>query len=328
MSGTISRNLSLELVRVTEAAALMAGRWMGRGEKEAADGAAVDAMRQVLNTIEMEGIVVIGEGEKDEAPMLYTGERVGCADQPKVDIAVDPVEGTRLLAQGMPNSIVVLAVAERGTLYMWQDIAYMEKIVVGPGAAGAIDIEAPVETNLVRVAAAKGVDVSDLTVVILDRPRHEEIIRRVREAGARMKLIMDGDVAGGLMAAMPGTGIDLLMGVGGSPEAVITACALRCVGGDMQTRLWPRNDDERQALVDQGLDQSRVYSIDDLVTSEDVFFVATGITDGELLKGVHYFPDGATTHSLVMRERSGTVRYIESTHRLSKLRDLTNVPFD
>ncbi|MDQ3524160.1 MAG: class II fructose-bisphosphatase [Chloroflexota bacterium] len=328
MSGTISRNFSLELVRVTEAAALMAGRWMGRGEKEAADGAAVDAMRQVLDTIEMNGIVVIGEGEKDEAPMLYTGERVGCADQPRVDIAVDPVEGTRLLAQGMPNSIVVLAVAERGTLYTWQDIAYMEKIAVGPDAAGAIDIEAPVETNLAKVAAAKGVDVSDLTVVILDRPRHEEIIRRVREAGARMKLIMDGDVAGGLMAAMPGTGIDMLMGVGGSPEAVITACALRCVGGDMQTRLWPRNDDERKVIADKGLDQSRVYSINDLVTSEDVFFVATGITDGELLKGVHYFPDGATTHSLVMRERSGTVRYVESTHRLSKLRDLTNVPFD
>jgi fructose-1,6-bisphosphatase II len=328
MSGTISRNFSLELVRVTEAAALMAGRWMGRGEKEAADGAAVDAMRQVLDTIEMNGIVVIGEGEKDEAPMLYTGERVGCADQPRVDIAVDPVEGTRLLAQGMPNSIVVLAVAERGTLYTWQDIAYMEKIAVGPDAAGAIDIEAPVETNLAKVAAAKGVDVSDLTVVILDRPRHEEIIRRVREAGARMKLIMDGDVAGGLMAAMPGTGIDMLMGVGGSPEAVITACALRCVGGDMQTRLWPRNDDERTVIADKGLDQSRVYSINDLVTSEDVFFVATGITDGELLKGVHYFPDGATTHSLVMRERSGTVRYVESTHRLSKLRDLTNVPFD
>jgi fructose-1,6-bisphosphatase II len=328
MSGTISRNFSLELVRVTEAAALMAGRWMGRGEKEAADGAAVDAMRQVLDTIEMNGIVVIGEGEKDEAPMLYTGERVGCADQPRVDIAVDPVEGTRLLAQGMPNSIVVLAVAERGTLYTWQDIAYMEKIAVGPDAAGASDIEAPVETNLAKVAAAKGVDVSDLTVVILDRPRHEEIIRRVREAGARMKLIMDGDVAGGLMAAMPGTGIDMLMGVGGSPEAVITACALRCVGGDMQTRLWPRNDDERKVIADKGLDQSRVYSINDLVTSEDVFFVATGITDGELLKGVHYFPDGATTHSLVMRERSGTVRYVESTHRLSKLRDLTNVPFD
>ncbi len=328
MSGTISRNFSLELVRVTEAAALMAGRWMGRGEKEAADGAAVDAMRQVLDTIEMNGIVVIGEGEKDEAPMLYTGERVGCADQPRVDIAVDPVEGTRLLAQGMPNSIVVLAVAERGTLYTWQDIAYMEKIAVGRDAAGAIDIEAPVETNLAKVAAAKGVDVSDLTVVILDRPRHEEIIRRVREAGARMKLIMDGDVAGGLMAAMPGTGIDMLMGVGGSPEAVITACALRCVGGDMQTRLWPRNDDERKVIADKGLDQSRVYSINDLVTSEDVFFVVTGITDGELLKGVHYFPDGATTHSLVMRERSGTVRYVESTHRLSKLRDLTNVPFD
>lgn len=328
MSGTISRNLSLELVRVTEAAALMAGRWMGRGQKESADGAAVDAMRQVLDTIEMEGIVVIGEGEKDEAPMLYTGEKVGRADEPKVDIAVDPVEGTRLLAQGMPNSIVVMAVAERGSLYMWQDIAYMEKIAVGPEAAGAIDINAPVETNLARVAEAKGLDVSDLTVVILDRPRHDDLIRRVRDAGARMKLIVDGDVAGGLMAGMPGTGIDMLMGIGGSPEAVITACALRCVGGDMQTKLWPRNDDERHAIIDQGLDQSRVYGIDDLVKSEDVFFVATGITDGELLKGVHYFPDGATTHSLVMRERSGTVRYIESSHRLSKLRNLVHVPFD
>ncbi len=328
MSGSISRNLSLELVRVTEAAALMAGRWMGRGQKESADAAAVDAMRQVLDTIEMNGAVVIGEGEKDEAPMLYTGERVGRAEEPEVDIAVDPVEGTRLLAQGMPNSIVVMAVAERNSLYMWQDIAYMEKIAVGPEAAGAIDIEVSLESNLASVAEAKGVDVSDLTVVILDRPRHEETIRRVREAGARMKLIMDGDVAGGLMAAMPGTGIDMLLGVGGSPEAVITACALRCVGGDMQTRLWPRNETERQAIANQGLDKGRVYRIDDLVMSEDVFFVATGITDGELLRGVHYFTDGATTHSLVMRERSGTVRYIESSHRLSKLKELTNVPFD
>lgn len=327
MSGTLTRNLSLELVRVTEAAALMAGRWMGRGQKERADGSAVDAMRQVLETIEMDGLVVIGEGEKDEAPMLYTGERVGTGGDPKVDIAVDPVEGTRLLAQGMPNSLVVLAVAERGALYGWQDVAYMEKIAVGADAAGAIDIEASVETNLRKVAEAKSTDVSDLTVVILDRPRHEDLIRQVREAGARMKLIIDGDVAGGLMAAMPETGIDILMGVGGSPEAVITACALRCVGGDMQTRLWPRNDEERRSIEEQKLDTTRVYTIDDLVKSEDVFFVATGITDGELLRGVHYYRDRATTHSLVMRERSGTVRYVESSHRPKKLRELTNLPY-
>jgi fructose-1,6-bisphosphatase II len=328
MTATLTRNLSLELVRATEAGALMAGRWMGRGDKEAADGAAVDAMRQVLDTIVMDGVVVIGEGEKDEAPMLYTGERVGRGDEPKVDIAVDPVEGTRLLAQGMPNSLVVMAVANRGSLYGWQDVAYMEKIAVGPDAAGAIDIDASVATNLERVAAAKGVEVSDLTVVILDRPRHEDLIRQVRKAGARMKLIVDGDVAGGLLAAMPGTGIDVLMGIGGSPEAVITACAIKCVGGDMQTKLWPRNDEERQVVVERDLDVSRVYQLNDLVGSEDVFFVATGITDGELLRGVQYFADGATTHSLVMRERSGTVRYIESSHKLRKLRDLTDLPFD
>ena len=325
---TITRNLSLELVRVTEAAALMAGRWMGRGDKEAADGAAVDALRQVLDTIDMQGVVVIGEGQKDEAPMLYTGEEVGTGQGPEVDIAVDPVEGTRLVAQGMPNSIVIMAVAERGSLYGWQDIAYMEKIAVGPEAAGVIDIDAPVAVNLKRVAEARGVEVSDLTVVILDRPRHEQLIAAVREAGARMKLILDGDVAGGLMAAMPGTGIDMLMGIGGSPEAVITACALKCVGGDMQTRLWPRNDEERRVVEDRGLDTAKVWGINDLVQSEDVFFVATGITDGDLLRGVHYFADGATTHSLVMRERSGTVRYVESSHRLSKLRELATVPFD
>jgi fructose-1,6-bisphosphatase II len=325
---TITRNLSLELVRVTEAAALMAGRWMGRGDKEAADGAAVDAMRQVLDTIDMEGVVVIGEGQKDEAPMLYTGEEVGTGRGARVDIAVDPVEGTRLVAQGMPNSIVIMAVAERGSLYGWQDIAYMEKIAVGPEAAGVIDIDAPVAVNLRRIAEAKGVEVSDLTVVMLDRPRHEQLIADVREAGARMKLIIDGDVAGGLLAAMPGTGIDVLMGIGGSPEAVITACALKCVGGDMQTRLWPRNDEERKIVEERGLDTSKVWGLNDLVRSEDVFFVATGITDGELLRGVHYFADGATTHSLVMRERSGTVRHVESSHRLSKLRQLANVPFD
>lgn len=328
MTQALTRNLSLELVRATEAGALMAGRWMGRGDKEAADGAAVDAMRQVLGTIEMDGVVVIGEGEKDEAPMLFTGERVGRGDEPKVDIAVDPVEGTRLLAQGMPNSIVVMAVAERGSLYGWQDVAYMEKIAVGPDAAGAIDIELPVGENLQRIANAKAVEVSDLTVVILDRPRHEGLIRDVREAGARMKLIVDGDVAGGLMAAMPGTGIDVLMGIGGSPEAVITACAIKCIGGEMQTRIWPRNDDERTVVRERGLDVSKVHQLDNLVQSEDVFFVATGITDGELLRGVHYFADGATTHSLVMRERSGTVRYVESSHQLRKLRELTDLPFD
>ena len=323
-----NRNLSLEFGRVTEAAALMAGRWMGRGDKEAADQAAVDAMRQVLGTIDMEGVVVIGEGEKDHAPMLFTGEKLGAGTQPKVDIAVDPVDGTRLLAQGMPNSLAVLAVAERGSLYTWQDIAYMEKIAVGPSGAGAIDITKPVKENLTNVARAKGVNIDDLTVVILDRPRHESLINQVRDAGARMKLITDGDVAAALMSAMPGTGIDLLMGIGGSPEAVIAACALKCVGGDMQCRLWPRNDEERQIARDQEIDLSRIFTLDDLVTSENIFFAATGITDGELLRGVHYFTDGATTHTLVMRATSGTVRYITSTHKLSKLRTYYHIPFD
>ena len=323
-----NRNLSLEFGRVTEAAALLAGRWMGRGNKEAADQAAVDAMRQVLGTIDMEGIVVIGEGEKDHAPMLFTGEKLGAGTTPKVDIAVDPVDGTRLLAQGMPNSLAVLAVAERGSLYTWEDIAYMEKIAVGPSGAGAIDITKSVKENLVNVAKAKGVNLDDLTVVILDRPRHESLINQVRDAGARMKLITDGDVAAALMSAMPGTGIDLLMGIGGSPEAVIAACALKCVGGDMQCRLWPRNDDERQLAKDQNIDLGRIYTLDDLVTSDNIFFAATGITDGELLRGVHYFTDGATTHTLVMRATSGTVRYINSTHKLSKLTAYYHLPYD
>ena len=324
----MDRNLSMELARVTEAAALMAGRWMGRGDKEAADQAAVDAMRQVLDTIQMAGEVVIGEGDKDEAPMLYTGERVGCADEPKVDIAVDPIDGTRLLALGMPNSITVVAVAEHESLYQWQDIAYMEKIAVGPEAAGAIDIRLSVTENLENIARATKRDVQDLTVVVLDRPRHEGIISDVRKAGARIKLIADGDVAGALMAAMPGTGIDLLMGIGGSPEAVIAACALKCVGGDMQCRLWPRNDEERERAAAQNLDLDRVLTLDDLVSSDNVLFAATGITDGELLEGVGYFADGARTHSLVMRARSGTIRYIHSTHRLSKLRSYSPIPFD
>lgn len=323
-----SRNLSLELARVTEAAALMSGRWMGRGQKEAADQAAVDAMRQVLDSIEMEGEVVIGEGEKDEAPMLYYGERVGRSDYPKVDIAVDPVEGTRLLALGMPNAICVLAIAERGALYKWEHISYMEKIAVGPDAKGVIDLNSSVADNLERVAEAKKRKVDDLTIVVLDRPRHEQLIRDIRDAGARLKLISDGDVAGSLMAAMQGTGIDVLMGTGGSPEAVISACALKCVGGDMQCRLSPRNDDERAIAEKNAIDLTRLYGIDDLVGGDDVFFAATGITDGELLDGVHYGAEGATTHSLVMRAVTGTVRYIHSTHRLEKLQAIRHMPFD
>jgi fructose-1,6-bisphosphatase II len=324
----ISRNLSLELARVTEAAALMSARWMGRGNKEAADQAAVDAMRRVLDTIEMEGEVVIGEGEKDEAPMLYYGERVGRATHPRVDIAVDPVDGTRLLALGMPNSICVLAIAERGAMYKWEHISYMEKIAVGPDAKGTIDLDSSVADNLRRVAEAKKRNVDDLTIVVLDRPRHEQLIRDIREAGARLRLIPDGDVAGALMAAMHGTGIDVLMGTGGSPEAVIAACALKCVGGDMQCRLWPRNEDERTIAETNHIDLTRIFGIDDLVGGDDVFFAATGITDGELLDGVHYGADGATTHSLVMRAFTGTVRYIHSTHRLEKLRTIRHMPFD
>ncbi len=328
MAENIDRNLALELVRVTEAAALMAGRWMGRGDKIAADQAAVDAMRSVLDTIQMEGHVVIGEGSKDEAPMLYIGELVGCADYPKVDIAVDPIDGTRLVANGMPNALVVLAVAERGTMLAWQDVAYMEKIAVGPEAAGAIDINADVATNLANVAAKLGRQVGDLTVVILDRPRHESLIGDVRNAGARIKLIMDGDVAGAVMAAMPGTGLDVMLGIGGSPEAVVAAAALKCIGGDMQCKLWPRNDHEWKVVQEQGIDVAKVLGLNDLVAGDNVFFAATGITDGELLRGVHYTGRGATTQSVVMRSRTGTVRTIDATHGLAKLRGWKAYPFD
>ncbi|MBA2752904.1 MAG: class II fructose-bisphosphatase [Chloroflexia bacterium] len=325
---TMGRNLALELVRVTEAAALQAGRFMGRKDKEAADQAAVDAMRSVLATIAMDGIVVIGEGEKDEAPMLYIGERVGSASGPRVDIAVDPVDGTRLLANGMPNSLTVIAVAERDTMFSSPDIMYMDKIAVGGDAAGVIDIDVPIAENLARVAAAKRREIRDLTVVVLDRPRHERLIDDVRAAGARIKMITDGDVAGAVMAATAGTGIDMMVGIGGAPEAVVTACALKCLGGDMQCRLWPRNDEERVAVVEKSIDISRVLYLDDLVRSNDVFFAATGITDGELLRGVHYFGDGATTQSLVMRSKSGTVRKIDATHQLAKLRQYAPNDFD
>lgn len=324
----ISRNLSMELARVTEAAALTAGRWMGRDQKESADQAAVDAMRQVLNTIDMEGEVVIGEGEKDEAPMLYYGEILGAASEPKVDIAVDPVDGTRLLAKGMPNALAVLAIAERGAFYRWEHIAYMEKIAVGPAARGAIDLRDSPSENLRRIAEATGRRVNDLTVVVLDRPRHDELVAEIRDAGARLKLIIDGDVAGALMAAMTGTGIDALMSIGGSPEGVIAAAALKCVGGDMQCRLWPRNDEERALAEREDIDVQRIWGIDDLVTGDDAFFAATGITDGELLDGVHYGRWGASTHTLVMRARSGTVRYIKSNHLLEKMGALDTIPWD
>ncbi len=328
MTEAIDRNLALELARVTEAAAMLAARWMGRGEKEAADQAAVDAMRLVLGSVAMDGIVVIGEGAKDEAPMLYVGEQVGYAAEPKVDIAVDPIDGTRLLSLGMPNAISVVAMSDRGSLFASPDIMYMQKIAVGPEASGSIDVNDTVEGNLKRIAAAKERDIQDLTVVILDRPRHESLIKDVRTSGARIKMITDGDVAGAVMAAMPDTGIDVLMGIGGAPEAVIAACALKCVSGDIQCKLWPRNDDERRLAAEQKIDLDRVLDCHDLVSSNNVFFSATGITDGELLRGVHFFGGGATTESLVMRSRSGTVRRISATHSLSKLRQYASFPFD
>ncbi|CAN5542977.1 class II fructose-bisphosphatase [soil metagenome] len=325
---TIGRNLALELARVTEAAAMLSARWMGRGDKIAADQAAVDGMRYVLGTLEMDGVVVIGEGEKDDAPMLYVGENVGRASHPQVDIAVDPIDGTRLLSLGMPNSIAVVAIADRGTLFASPDIMYMEKIATGAEAADAIDITDDAETNLRRVAKAKNRDVKDLTVVILDRPRHDELIKEVRAAGARIKLISDGDVAGALMTNMDGTGVDVLMGIGGAPEAVIAACALKCASGAIQTRLWPRNDDEKRVAIEKNIDITRVLHTNDLVSGPNVFFSATGITDGELLRGVHFYGKTATTDTLVMRSKSGTVRRIAATHHLEKLREVSRFSYD
>ncbi len=322
------RNLGLELVRVTEAAALAAARWMGRGDREGGDQAAVDAMRLVLNSIEIDGVVVIGEGEKDQAPMLFNGEVVGTGNPPAVDVAVDPIDGTRLLALGRANALSVVALAERGTMYNPGSIVYMNKIAVGSDATGVIDIEAPVAANLAAVAEAKGKDLDDLTVVALDRPRHEDLIAEIRVTGARIRLITDGDVAGGIMAAMENTGIDLLMGIGGSPEAVITACALKSMGGEIQCQLWPRDDAERQWALEHGLDLKRILHTDDLVAGDNVFFAATGLTDGELLDGVRYFGRGARTHSLVTRSKSGTVRYVQSTHRWEKLMQVSQIPFD
>jgi fructose-1,6-bisphosphatase II len=322
------RNLALELVRATEAAALAAGRWMGRGDKIGADQAAVDAMRLSLNSIVMDGVVVIGEGEKDKAPMLYNGEVLGTGDPPPVDIALDPIDGTRLTALGLPGALSVVALSERGTMYFPGSIVYMSKIAVGPEAKGVIDINAPVEENLKKVAKAKKRDVNDLTVVILDRPRHEKLISEVRAAGARIKLIPDGDIAGGLMTAIEDTGLDILMGIGGSPEAVVTACALKCIGGEIQCKLWPRNEQERQKALDEGLDLEQVLATDDLAQGDNVFFAATGVTDGELLQGVKYFGSGAKTYSIVMRSKSGTVRLVEATHKWEKLMRFSQIKFD
>jgi fructose-1,6-bisphosphatase II len=313
------RNLALELVRVTEAAAMGAGRWIGRGEKESADQAAVDGMRAVLDTVEMTGVVVIGEGEKDEAPMLYNGEEVGSGHGPEVDVAVDPLEGTRLTAKGMPNAIAVIALAERGTMFFPGAAVYMDKIACGPEAIDKIDIEAPARENVERVARAKGKKPTEMTVVVLERDRHEGLVAELRELGAKVLLITDGDVAPAIAAAQPATGVDLLMGVGGTPEGVIAAAALKCVGGGVQGKLWPRNDDERQQLVDAGFDLDRVLTTDDLVSGDDVFVAATGVTTGALLRGVRYTNDGAVTDSIVMRSRSGTVRRIEATHSFEKL---------
>jgi fructose-1,6-bisphosphatase II len=318
------RNLALELVRVTEAAAMGAGRWIGRGDKNAADQAAVDAMRAMLDTVVMRGVVVIGEGEKDEAPMLYNGEPVGMgADGPEVDVAVDPLEGTRLTALGQPNAIAVIAAADRGSMFFPGAAVYMEKIAAGADAIDAIDINASPTENVNAVAKAKGRRPTDIRVVVLERDRHEQLIGELREAGARVTLIRDGDVAPAIAAARPETGVDLLYGIGGTPEGVISAAALKCVGGGIQGKLWPRNDEERAALVEQGYDPDRVLTTDDLVQSDNVFVSATGVTTGALLRGIRYVNDGAITDSIVMRSRSGTVRRIEARHKLSKLRHFT-----
>lgn len=307
---------------------MAAGRWVGRGDKNGADGAAVRAMRNLVSTVSMNGVVVIGEGEKDEAPMLFNGERVGDGTGPECDIAVDPIDGTTLTAKGMSNAIAVLAAADRGTMFDPSAVFYMDKLVTGPEAADFVDINAPVSVNIRRVAKAKKSSPEDVTVVILDRPRHEGIIKEIRETGARIKLISDGDVAGSILALRDGTGIDLLLGVGGTPEGIISACAVKCLGGTIQGKLWPKDDDERQRAVDAGHDLDRVLLTDDLVSGENVFFVATGITDGELLRGVRYRAETATTESIVMRSKSGTVRQIRSEHRLSKLRAYSAIDFD
>ncbi len=322
------RNLALDLVRVTEAAAMAAGRWVGRGDKNGADKVAVNAMRVLISTVGMRGTVVIGEGEKDNAPMLYNGESVGDGTGPECDVAVDPIDGTTLAAKGMSNAVSVLAVSPRGSMYDPSAVFYMEKLVTGPEAAGVVDIRLPAAENVRLVAKAKRSEPEDVTVCILDRERHHDMVAEIRDSGARIKFITDGDVAGAIMAARPGTGVDLLLGVGGTPEGIIAACAIKCMGGTLQGRLWPRDDAERARAVDAGHDLDRVLTTDDLVEGDDCFFVATGITDGELMRGVRYRAGGCSTHSLVMRSRSGTIREIISQHQLEKLAAYSSVDFE
>jgi fructose-1,6-bisphosphatase II len=319
----IERNLAMELVRVTEAAALSAVRYMGQGDKELVDQAAVDAMRHTLAGMRMDGIVVIGEGEKDEAPMLYNGEHIGDGSDPKVDIAVDPIDGTTLLSKGLPGAIAVIAMSARDSMHVSKEVFYMNKIAVGPAARGVVDIDAPVADNLSKIAKALDKKVTEVTVVMLDRPRHADLLKDIRAAGARVQMITDGDVAAGIQAALPNSGIDVLMGIGGTPEGVITAAALRCTGGEILCKPWPRDDEERQKCLDAGLDLDHVYNTEELVGGDDVFFAATGATTGDLLKGVVVTPTGASTQSLVMRSRSGTIRWIDAVHdftRLDKIR--------
>jgi len=324
------RNLALELVRVTEAAAMAAGRWVGRGDKNGADGVAVHAMRVMISTVAMNGVVVIGEGEKDNAPMLFNGEQVGDGTGPEVDVAVDPIDGTTLTAKGMNNAVAVMAVAPRGSMYDPSAVFYMEKLVTGPDAADSVDIRLPVAENIARVAKAKGSSTQDVTVVLLDRPRHAQLAEEIRATGARIKFITDGDVAGAISAARAGSGVDLLLGIGGTPEGIIAACAMKALGGTIQGRLWPQDDAERQKALDAGhnLDPDFVLSTNDLVTGDDCFFVATGITDGDLMRGVQYRAGGATTESLVMRSRSGTIRKVTSEHQLSKLKAYSSIDFE
>jgi fructose-1,6-bisphosphatase II len=322
------RNLAMELVRVTEAAAMAAGRWVGRGDKNGGDGAAVDAMRTLIGTVSMRGVVVIGEGEKDNAPMLYNGEEVGDGTGPLCDVAVDPIDGTTLMAKGMPNALAVIAVAERGSMFDPSAVFYMDKIVTGIEAADVVDITVPAAENIRRVAKAKHGTPEDVTVCILDRPRHQALVEEVRAAGARIKFISDGDVAGAIMAARPGTGVDLLLGIGGTPEGIIAAAAIACTGGTIQARLWPRDDDERQKAIDAGHDLDQVLTNHDLVSGDDIFFCATGVTDGDLLRGVRYYADSVQTESIVMRSKSGTIRVIDSLHQLGKLRAYSAVNFD
>ncbi|MDG4767841.1 class II fructose-bisphosphatase [Solwaraspora sp. WMMD406] len=324
----LDRNLALDLVRVTEAAAMAAGRWVGRGDKEGGDGAAVDAMRKLINSIQMRGVVVIGEGEKDNAPMLYNGERVGDGSGPEVDVAVDPIDGTTLMSKGMPNALAVLAVAERGAMFDPSAVFYMEKLAVGPDCADVIDIDAGVRENLRRIAKVKKSSVSDVTVSILDRARHTELVDEIRDAGARIQFLSDGDIASAIYAARDDSDVDVMMGIGGTPEGIIAACALKCMGGAMQAKLWPRDDTEREKALAAGHDLDRVLGTDDLVTGDNCFFVATGVTSGDLLRGVRYRSGGAYTQSIVMRSKSGTIRVIDSYHRLEKLALYSAVDFD